>query len=131
MAGHFIGPPDSASRPGFGVMIPVRRARRVFEECHIEPGTKLVVVGQGYVGLPLALRAVEAGYRVVGFDLDVDRVKRLADGDSYVEDVPRRAAGDALATGRYRPDRRPRRAWPASTWPSSTCPPRWRRASPT
>ena len=31
------------------------------------PG-KLVVVGQGYVGLPLALRAVEVGYDVIGFD---------------------------------------------------------------
>jgi len=50
------------------------------------PG-RLVVVGQGYVGLPLALRAVEVGYDVVGFDLDVDRIKRLADGDSYVEDI--------------------------------------------
>ncbi len=67
-----------------------------------EPGT-LVVVGQGYVGLPLALRAVEAGYRVVGFDLDVDRVKRLADGDSYVEDVSDVRLRAALASGRYLP----------------------------
>jgi UDP-N-acetyl-D-glucosamine dehydrogenase len=66
------------------------------------PGT-LVVVGQGYVGLPLALRAVEAGYRVVGFDVDVDRVKRLADGDSYVEDVSDARLRAALASGRYLP----------------------------
>lgn len=66
------------------------------------PGT-LVVVGQGYVGLPLALRAVEVGYRVVGFDLDVDRVKRLADGDSYVEDVSDARLRAALASGRYLP----------------------------
>lgn len=66
------------------------------------PG-KLVVVGQGYVGLPLALRAVEVGYDVVGFDLDVDRIKRLADGDSYVEDISDERLGAALATGRYRP----------------------------
>ncbi len=63
----------------------------------------LVVVGQGYVGLPLALRAVEVGYRVVGFDLDVDRVKRLADGHSYVEDVTDARLRAALATGRYLP----------------------------
>ncbi len=66
------------------------------------PGT-LVVVGQGYVGLPLALRAVEVGYRVIGFDVDVDRVKCLADGDSYVEDVSDERLGAALATGRYLP----------------------------
>ena len=30
----------------------------------------VVVVGQGYVGLPVAMRAVEQGYRVVGVDVD-------------------------------------------------------------
>jgi UDP-N-acetyl-D-glucosamine dehydrogenase len=64
---------------------------------------KLVVVGQGYVGLPLALRAVEAGYNVVGFDLDVDRIKRLADGDSYIEDITDERLGAALDSGRFLP----------------------------
>ena len=63
---------------------------------------KLVVVGQGYVGLPLALRAVGAGFTVVGYDLDVDRVKRLSDGQSYVEDISDEELAAALATGRYR-----------------------------
>jgi UDP-N-acetyl-D-glucosamine dehydrogenase len=65
--------------------------------------TKLIVVGQGYVGLPLALRAVEVGYDVVGFDHDVDKVKRLADGDSYIEDVSDQRLQAALASGRYLP----------------------------
>ncbi|MEI7859875.1 MAG: nucleotide sugar dehydrogenase [Acidimicrobiales bacterium] len=64
---------------------------------------KVIVVGQGYVGLPLALRAVEAGYDVVGFDLDVNRIKRLADGDSYVEDITDARLGAALTTGRFLP----------------------------
>jgi UDP-N-acetyl-D-mannosaminuronic acid dehydrogenase/UDP-N-acetyl-D-glucosamine dehydrogenase len=64
---------------------------------------KLVVVGQGYVGLPLALRAVEVGFDVVGFDLAVDRIKQLADGDSYVEDISDHQLAAALAGGRYRP----------------------------
>jgi len=63
--------------------------------------TKLVVVGQGYVGLPFALRAVGAGFTVVGYDLDVDRVKRLSDGRSYVEDIRDDELAAALATGRY------------------------------
>ena len=63
----------------------------------------VVVVGQGYVGLPLALRAVEVGYRVVGFDTDEQRIKRLAAGESYVEDVPGAQLAAALSTGRYRP----------------------------
>jgi UDP-N-acetyl-D-mannosaminuronate dehydrogenase len=37
--------------------------------------TKVVVVGQGYVGLPVALRAAEAGYFVVGYEIDDARVK--------------------------------------------------------
>ena len=63
----------------------------------------VVVVGQGYVGLPLAVRAVEVGHRVVGFDADEDRMKRLAAGDSYVEDVPSEMLAEALSTGRYLP----------------------------
>ncbi|MGO9583939.1 MAG: nucleotide sugar dehydrogenase [Acidimicrobiales bacterium] len=63
----------------------------------------VVVVGQGYVGLPLALRAVEVGYRVVGFDTDEQRIKRLAAGESYVEDVPGAQLAAALSTGRFRP----------------------------
>jgi UDP-N-acetyl-D-glucosamine dehydrogenase len=64
---------------------------------------KLVVVGQGYVGLPLAMRAVEVGYDVVGYDVDDQRVKLLAAGESYVEDVANHVLSEALATGRYEP----------------------------
>lgn len=64
---------------------------------------KLVVVGQGYVGLPLAMRAVEVGYDVVGVEVDKVRVDRLAGGDSYVEDVASATLQQALASGRYRP----------------------------
>ena len=39
---------------------------------------RVVVAGQGYVGLPLAMRAVAVGHDVVGFDVSVERVKRLA-----------------------------------------------------
>ncbi|MCA1823990.1 MAG: nucleotide sugar dehydrogenase [Mycobacteriales bacterium] len=62
---------------------------------------KVVVVGQGYVGLPLAMRAVEAGYDVVGYDVDPVRVARLNDRDSYVEDVSNDELTSAIATGRY------------------------------
>ncbi|MEE6308407.1 nucleotide sugar dehydrogenase [Plantactinospora veratri] len=64
---------------------------------------KLVVVGQGYVGLPLAVAAVESGLDVVGLDLDTDRIKRLGSGESFVEDISDQRLGAALATGRYLP----------------------------
>ena len=61
-----------------------------------------IVVGQGYVGLPLAMRAVGAGYDVIGYDLDEQRTKALAAGTSFVEDVSDADVAAALATGRYR-----------------------------
>ncbi len=64
---------------------------------------RLVVVGQGYAGLPVAMRAVEVGFDVVGFDIDGARIKRLAAGESHVEDVTSEVVARALASGRYEP----------------------------
>jgi UDP-N-acetyl-D-glucosamine dehydrogenase len=68
---------------------------------------RVVVVGQGYVGLPVAVRAAEVGHDVVGFEIDAARVSRLAAGDSYVGDIPTARLRAALATGRYRPSADP------------------------
>jgi UDP-N-acetyl-D-glucosamine dehydrogenase len=62
---------------------------------------KVVVVGQGYVGLPLALHAVAAGYTVVGYDTDESRVAALCAADSYVGDICSGELRAALASGRY------------------------------
>jgi UDP-N-acetyl-D-glucosamine dehydrogenase len=64
---------------------------------------KVVVMGQGYVGLPIAMQAVEAGFDVIGFEPDIDRVKLLLTGNSYVEDIPDALLGLALKGGHYRP----------------------------
>jgi UDP-N-acetyl-D-glucosamine dehydrogenase len=63
----------------------------------------VAIVGQGYVGLPLAAQAVLAGYRVVGYDTNSDRINRLLKGDSYVEDVSDALLAELLATDRYLP----------------------------
>ncbi|MFI6083897.1 nucleotide sugar dehydrogenase [Streptomyces sp. NPDC051217] len=65
--------------------------------------SKVVVVGQGYVGLPLAVRAALAGHQVVGYDVDTDRVKRLMTGESYVEDIPGEQLTVLLDQGSYLP----------------------------
>ncbi|MCA2229188.1 nucleotide sugar dehydrogenase [Nonomuraea aurantiaca] len=62
---------------------------------------KLVIVGQGYVGLPLAMRAVDAGFDVVGIDVDEWRIKRLNAGESYVEDIDDDQLATAHRCGRY------------------------------
>ncbi|MFF7975778.1 nucleotide sugar dehydrogenase [Streptomyces sp. NPDC007905] len=64
---------------------------------------QVVVAGQGYVGLPLAVRAAEAGHRVVGYDVDPHRVQQLVAGLSYVEDVASSRLRAVLDTGAYSP----------------------------
>ena len=64
---------------------------------------KVVVVGQGYVGLPLAIRAAEVGHLVVGYDLDARRIERLRQADSYIEDISSDRLRAALDSGRYEP----------------------------
>ena len=45
------------------------------------------IFGLGYVGLPLALRYAEAGFKVIGFDTDAEKVARLMAGRSYIERI--------------------------------------------
>lgn len=65
--------------------------------------TRVVVVGLGYVGLPLAMRAAEVGHQVIGYDTDPGRVKRLAAGESYIEDVPVTQLLAMLENGAFQP----------------------------
>jgi UDP-N-acetyl-D-glucosamine dehydrogenase len=65
--------------------------------------TRVAVIGQGYVGLPLAVRAAEQGYDVVGYDLDRGRIDQLAAGSSFIEDIPDARLQAVLATGRFHP----------------------------
>jgi UDP-N-acetyl-D-glucosamine dehydrogenase len=46
------------------------------------------IIGLGYVGLPLTLRYAEAGFRVLGIDIDGSKVERLNRGESYINHVP-------------------------------------------
>lgn len=64
---------------------------------------KLVVVGQGYVGLPIAMRAVDVGFDVVGLDIDPVRVRRLSKGKSFVEDVTDEEVTRAVESGMFHP----------------------------
>jgi UDP-N-acetyl-D-glucosamine dehydrogenase len=68
---------------------------------------RVVIAGQGYVGLPLAVRAAEVGHEVVGYDVDTARVGRLARGESYVEDISAERLGAVLADRSYRPSTDP------------------------
>ncbi|WNV88994.1 nucleotide sugar dehydrogenase [Umezawaea sp. Da 62-37] len=68
---------------------------------------RLVVVGQGYVGLPLAVRAAEVGHTVIGYDVDEGRIGMLLAGTSYVEDVSDERLACVVAAGTYVPTANP------------------------
>lgn len=63
------------------------------------------VVGMGYVGLPLAVVLAEAGLKVVGVDLNAEKVAALAGGDSYVEDIPAARLKPLVESGALRVSR--------------------------
>jgi UDP-N-acetyl-D-glucosamine dehydrogenase len=60
------------------------------------------VIGLGYVGLPVAATFAEAGFRVIGVDLDPARVAAIEAGRSYLHDVPHRRVAPLRKAGRLR-----------------------------
>ncbi|HZU99185.1 MAG TPA: nucleotide sugar dehydrogenase [Planctomycetota bacterium] len=60
------------------------------------------VLGLGYVGLPLARAFAEAGYKVIGFDVDDSKVKKLERGESYIQAVPTPVLQQLREKGRFR-----------------------------
>jgi UDP-N-acetyl-D-glucosamine dehydrogenase len=64
---------------------------------------KITVVGQGYVGLPLAIAAVNSGFIVFGLDVNEDKISRLRSGKSLVEDIGDQIIRESLDSQRYIP----------------------------
>jgi UDP-N-acetyl-D-glucosamine dehydrogenase len=62
----------------------------------------LAIIGQGYVGLPLAMAAVDAGWTVVGIDNFEAKVAQINSGRSPVEDISDTQLQAALAGGAYK-----------------------------
>ncbi|HKI85466.1 MAG TPA: nucleotide sugar dehydrogenase, partial [Thermoanaerobaculia bacterium] len=65
-------------------------------------GSALIgVIGLGYVGLPLSLTVAEHGYRVLGFDLDPEKIAALAAGRSYIRHLDPGRLAPLLESGRF------------------------------
>ena len=62
----------------------------------------LAIIGQGYVGLPLAMAAADAGWAVIGIDNFEARVAQINSGSSPIEDIPDAQLQAAIAIGGYR-----------------------------
>jgi UDP-N-acetyl-D-glucosamine dehydrogenase len=62
---------------------------------------RIGVIGQGYVGLPLALLFHEAGFQVTGFDVDPRKVESLRKGESFIRHIGAERVAAAVKSGRY------------------------------
>ena len=59
------------------------------------------VIGLGYVGLPVLLRFWQVGFRVIGFDIDAGKVKRLTVGESYIRHIAHETVRPLVGSGRF------------------------------
>src|SRR5512145_302894 len=67
----------------------------------IETRTATVgVIGIGYVGLPLAVRAGQIGFHVIGFDVSSARTESINAGESYIDDIASDTLGQLREQGR-------------------------------
>ena len=69
---------------------------------HAQRTQVLAIIGQGYVGLPLAMAAVDAGWTVIGVDNFAAKVAQINGGSSPVEDVSDTQLQAAIASGAYK-----------------------------
>jgi UDP-N-acetyl-D-glucosamine dehydrogenase len=78
---------NSARTDSESLIVPVSSAVKELHTRLVTREAIIAVVGLGYVGLPLAIAYAEAGFRVLGIDIDPNRVKVLRKGHSPVEDI--------------------------------------------
>ena len=57
------------------------------------------IIGLGYVGLPLAIRFSDVGFKVVGFDIDESKVSLLSDQKSYIKHIKENAISSMVDQG--------------------------------
>ena len=63
---------------------------------------KVAIIGQGYVGLPLAMAATSSGWDVIGIDVNGKTVANLNLGKSHIEDISDKTLQEALSVKLYR-----------------------------
>lgn len=74
-----------------------------FKESIREKKTIVGVIGLGYVGLPLVLEFARKGFKVVGLDIDEEKVESLKSGQSYIRHIPSSAIGEVVSQGLFTP----------------------------
>jgi len=70
----------------------------------IEESTSICgIVGLGYVGLPLVEHLTNAGYKVIGFDIDPEKVDALKAGNSYIKHIDSAWIQQVIRDGQFEP----------------------------
>lgn len=64
-----------------------------------EKSATIGILGLGYVGLPLMIRYAEVGYKVLGIDIDQNKVDTLKKGQSYIEHIPSKDIQNSISKG--------------------------------
>jgi UDP-N-acetyl-D-glucosamine dehydrogenase len=63
--------------------------------------SKIAVIGQGYVGLPLAVKSAESGHTVIGFDIDADKIANINNGLVNSPEIDKGLVKDLITNGLY------------------------------
>src|SRR5579862_8816918 len=63
------------------------------------PAQDVLVIGLGYVGLPLGIQAVRSGFRVTGYDTSEEKVAGLMAGRSHIDDMSDAEVAEMLQAG--------------------------------
>ena len=66
-----------------------------------DKSVRIGIIGLGYVGLPLANAFINAGFTVLGFDVDQAKVDRLAAGESYIKHISSETVSGWLSAGQF------------------------------
>ena len=73
----------------------------VLKEKIEDRSARIGVIGLGYVGLPLAMEFIRAGFKVTGIDIDEYKIKQLKKGNNYIQDVSNRELKIAVNNGQF------------------------------
>jgi UDP-N-acetyl-D-glucosamine dehydrogenase len=85
--------PNAPGRPSFDALLAAYRERTA----------TVAIVGLGYVGLPLVRALEQAGFRLIGLDIDEEKISALKAGRTYIRHLPAELFTGAIAAGRFRP----------------------------
>jgi UDP-N-acetyl-D-glucosamine dehydrogenase len=76
--------------------------KNILLEKIINKEIKIGIIGLGYVGLPLALEFVEAGFFIIGFDIDEKKIPILESGNSYIKHISSERISSAVKTNKFK-----------------------------